>query len=728
MKPLVRIGQFALRHADQRSWTGVSCAVNLSPTEAERGHLLLLISVPLPPADAEQLADALADHITTSYYTQPLTAAARPENNPPELEPLFEQLIKQTNAWLGRTLKTHGHAWLEHSDILIGVARGPELVFSLTGNIHPFLIQTKGMTDLVTSTRSGGGYFNPFKPLASLIAGKLEPGARVAIVTDGVLDYLSRDRLRKIITAQPAHEAAQVMMGLLRIPKTQMALAGIILEPLWADIARAQDNTRRQELYTEQASVRTLTAPSEPITTNNYLARAQQQVQQLATVAKSAAPAVSASFHKLATRLITALKIPGGAQKTIQKYRRTQNTNSSTSRGSNLILLLLQSAGHALAHWLTVVWRWFRRLPRSSQILLMVSMVFAVLFLKSIVTVDGSSSADQERSYTILTNAINEKIKTAESALIYKDETKSTTLLNEASELLSALPKNSSTRRNRAQELQQRVTELLNRTNQISAVSTPRLLLELSQLDPPYTNYVLVPSQAGPLLFGTDGATIWNLPSGQNPLLLRRGGTNDIKTPQLVALDQSLLLIGAGGELLEAKTNPPTITLWPDKLNFVPRAVVSYDNRLFLLAPDQKKLIKTGIIPQQVSAQKSWVADATDVSKAISMAVDGSVYLLMNNGLIAELRRGSKTGWQTNIAPALTSPTKIWTKADSNYLYVLDPASQRIVAVQKSTGKVKIQYTSQLFQNPSHFAVNERTKELFVIDGTKLFVVPMTHL
>ena len=70
MKSLVRIGQFAVRRPDQDLWTGVSCAVNLSPIEAERGHLLLLLNIIIEKEYPKNSAFVLPNYLTQKDFAQ----------------------------------------------------------------------------------------------------------------------------------------------------------------------------------------------------------------------------------------------------------------------------------------------------------------------------------------------------------------------------------------------------------------------------------------------------------------------------------------------------------------------------------------------------------------------------------------------------------------------------------------------------------------------------------
>jgi len=149
----------------------------------------------------------------------------------------------------------------------------------------------------------------------------------------------------------------------------------------------------------------------------------------------------------------------------------------------------------------------------------------------------------------------------------------------------------------------------------------------------------------------------------------------------------------------------------------------SFAGNLYLL--DQKnnqiwKYIKTD---NGFSAVKNYLTEDTtlDFSDALSMAIDGSVYLLKKDGLIQKFTQGSVDNFNiSGLDTGLGSEAQIFTNDEVKNIYLLDKTNKRIVVLGKN-GVYDGQYLTDLVSKATSFTVSETLKKIFLLVGDKIY-------
>src|SRR5690606_22221748 len=79
-----------------------------------------------------------------------------------------------------------------------------------------------------------------------------------------------------------------------------------------------------------------------------------------------------------------------------------------------------------------------------------------------------------------------------------------------------------------------------------------------------------------------------------------------------------------------------------------------------------------------------------DLSNAVSLPIDGSIYVLLRDGTILQYLKGALVPMQVRNQPSvpLKNPTRIFTLPEANNLYVLDSSNRRVVVYSKGTGGI----------------------------------------
>ncbi len=114
-----------------------------------------------------------------------------------------------------------------------------------------------------------------------------------------------------------------------------------------------------------------------------------------------------------------------------------------------------------------------------------------------------------------------------------------------------------------------------------------------------------------------------------------------------------------------------------------------------------------------------------DLSRAISFAIDGAVYILSDDGTIQKLFRGEKQDFAFRDLPSIPFSGKnlrIYTSADLDYLYILDPENERVLIFTK--GEKFATYKKQVLYgvpDARDFVVDDSGQRVNIVTKDKIY-------
>ena len=163
-------------------------------------------------------------------------------------------------------------------------------------------------------------------------------------------------------------------------------------------------------------------------------------------------------------------------------------------------------------------------------------------------------------------------------------------------------------------------------------------------------------------------------------------------------------------------------------------AVLIYANRLYLLKPDasgtEGQIVRFNRSGSSFIDESSWIKSKTSsLNGAVSLAIDGTIFVLIKDGSILKFSNGNEEEWGTGISdPRITNATKIWTSPQSTFIYVLEPSTQRVIVFDKQTGAFVVQYRSDAFAGLTDFTVDEAGYTIYLLAGSKLYSIAASHI
>jgi hypothetical protein len=150
-----------------------------------------------------------------------------------------------------------------------------------------------------------------------------------------------------------------------------------------------------------------------------------------------------------------------------------------------------------------------------------------------------------------------------------------------------------------------------------------------------------------------------------------------------------------------------------------PVGLAPYQGNVYVL--DQK----AGVIKYTKAADEfgksNYFKSAQDMSKAVALAIDSSIWILSSDGSIKKYTRGEPDAFTIKgLKTPLKSPTKIYTDPDITNVYVLDNGNSRIVKLSVD-GAFQAEYVAPSIKQAKDFEVLEKDKILRFLSNGKIY-------
>jgi hypothetical protein len=171
--------------------------------------------------------------------------------------------------------------------------------------------------------------------------------------------------------------------------------------------------------------------------------------------------------------------------------------------------------------------------------------------------------------------------------------------------------------------------------------------------------------------------------------------------------------------VIPLEQEPFSLTLPSPETNFID--LTFFKNSLYFLDSESGEILK---YPYGNSEGNRYLSSETKkVTNAESLAVDGSVWVLNENNEIYRYYAGKyQDTLKLDTFPSVKKFQKIFASFLLSYLYILEPAENRIIIATK-TGQIVKQFKSDKFDNLKDFAVSSDGKRIYLLNGQKLYQV-----
>jgi len=368
----------------------------------------------------------------------------------------------------------------------------------------------------------------------------------------------------------------------------------------------------------------------------------------------------------------------------------------------------------------------FVHLPLLSKVLLGIALTSLLIFSGSVVYLKMNQSKEENKQqYTNLINAIEEKKNAAEASLLYNDESRALSLLQEAQGYLAQVPQNSPEQKAQAQTLTEQLSATMSKLQKMTLIN-PELLADLTTKNPTAQGTFMIRIENQLLISGREDANLYSVSLDTKEVSAQLHDTLPSLGPGSTPKEQDKVVFLLQNDKI-AEFTKSTKALIQKEISFPianvrSQALGLYNRRLYTVDATNNQIFKHSQTLSGYDKGTAWITDSTvDIKNAISLAIDGDLYVLQSSGVITKLTAGKNAPFETTgILPPLNKPVHLWTSSDSQTIYILEPENKRIILLDK-TGKFLKQFTSPQFQKLTSMVVDEKEKKIYILDSNKIY-------
>ncbi len=194
--------------------------------------------------------------------------------------------------------------------------------------------------------------------------------------------------------------------------------------------------------------------------------------------------------------------------------------------------------------------------------------------------------------------------------------------------------------------------------------------------------------------------------------------------------DESILFLTKSNRVIEFKDEQFSFVDTDDGSWHSAVDLEVYNNRIYLLDPMQGQVWRYYQQRSGYSGADGYVVDeAVDITDGASFAIDGSVFVLKDDGELLRLLSGENSAFQIKNAPTtdLSDATKIYTELEMFQVFVLDPVGSRVFMFNKDSRTGNLVYSSQYILDTEEtlhdIYADKEANRLYVVGETKVFEV-----
>lgn len=735
-----------------------------SPVEERSlGRLFVVAEIASRDRVNLDLLKGIQDAVKEQYY----------RSSRESLEAALEEALTAGNGRIAELVGDFGRGWLERLNLVIAATRGREVYFATIGNPHVLLIHRGRIIDLLAQLAppAEAAPINPLKAFTSTYAGALEEGDYLLCLSSAFFDYISQEKVKRLfIEGNPEH-AMRSLEQLLTENANDAAFAGLAVsltpEPAFTAV-------RRREAVAAQPGPPVL--PTAPQTSLEALMAREAATEEILrpNVWRSVGRALRAigrrlrvSFRSLVlrkpTRISPALERlraerasvppPEYGRETrsrLLKRERELNLPASVRRGAKATLFgvvgVVRSIGNvfrrgpavreelrempkrprSLLNRIVIA---VKRLPRSRRIILLAVILILFVVTQSLAVgsrnrTGGGRPADLQTTVA----AIEEKTNAAQASLLYGDESGARKLLAEATALLDDMP-NSKTGRSERNRLDSLIAGEREKLQHRVTIPAPAVFADVGDV-----------AGAGVSGLSANANVAAAINPSENTLITIQRATKKVAESAAVSqtgnfqyatlAGSSLLVVNTDATLTELNlsTGRGLTRAFSLPADANVGAVETYESRLYLLDVKTGQIWRAARTGTGFGTPTRWLAeDDANLQNAVSLAIDGSIYVLGKDGALRKFTQGKTVAFGLDpVEPALASGLEVVASTELASLYILDAREKRLLVFTKDGALVR-QYTSPAFTDLRGVAVVPDGSTAYVLNGTTVYELPLTE-
>ena len=663
-----------------------------------------------------------------------------------KIETAFETALNNLNKKIQSYLVGLAEEWFDNLNLIIGIEKDNNLYFTNIGNMTGFIIVKDKIANIIEPNREK---INPLKLFTNVSNGQLPAGCTVFLCTENILDYFSQEKIRKILSENKPRQAMEFIHELLEEQNNNLNFSAISINSAGEKIetefmsdkstSDTYKNDSMSALIDKETKTKELLAtsiwPSFKKGVKNFSDKIKKDKEEKYTSDAESQPksiSYKSENNKLKKFLLITLAIIKNLLIKIASLISVGIrlvTNGFRKRKSTTIKRSVTGLPNKTSGWLSNMLLKFKKLSVARKVLFVLALVLIILFAWSITGLGQNREKTlQKIGYQETFDEIEKKINEAKAAMLYDNESGARELLAEASSLLSTIPdeKNFLEDKNSKQDA---ITEQFRLVSHVITINEPTEYVNFNSIKPDIGLKKIFKTDNIIYAFDKGNRSVYQVDMSDKSLEQKydnSDGDNAIAIDDFSA--STLYVLYENNKFGQYNIADDEIVDLDIKFANQDKKIIdinSFSSRIYSLDTKNKQIFRHQRVEGGYSTGENWLSSSEDkLAKAVSMAIDGSIYIIFSDGAIEKYSGGNIDSEFTspNLDPSLENATKIFTDEAHDYIYLLDPNNKRFIILDKTGGLIN-QYYSEKFDNMSDFSVDEDNKKVYLLNGTQLFEI-----
>lgn len=699
--------------------------------EHRKGYFFALVEMNYASPEQVEHMQHIIDDLESGYYEG--------EDEGPDGKSAFEAALEYLNRRSDQVLSKSNNV-----HCIVGVLRGKTLTFAYHGAPQALLYYTSRSGELQSvDVLADAGENTSDQLFSSLLDGEVNPGDWFYISTPGVHAHFPGSRLGNLITSRTMSSCTSYIENILKDMREDTSFGGLFLQPI--DTKKQEPPTKKKRkkqgsvaslqklMQAEKSTAQTLSPPvfgslREKFTKKDAKKSSTRTKKQ---TSKSTSPK---SSQKDQNDLLGKILVSVGEMVVrigVHLYRSSIWLGKGVWKLFIVLLILATNKNNGRKHMLNQMKDklqslrlQFSSLTILSKVLFLATIVLSIIFISSIGVLRMKEKQNiLHQALTSKVEAIEEQLENAEASILYGNTDKAFDMLQTAKQSIESLPADQKD----VEEIKTRLTGLLDeqfrKIQKVTLVETTAIA-DLSEKQVTISGLEKIDNSL--LAYGAENQTLYTITIATGEVREQIHDTLGTFAGASVPKENDEAIFFATNNTVASydkestALSPKDISYPVDNVKMIGPYI--YNTRLYAVDTANNQIYKHNKTSTGYDKGAAWLKDSDDrLANATTLAVDGSIYVGREDGSIVKYSKGVEESFTiNNLEPALASAIELWTHNNVDYLYILEPANQRIVKVSKS-GRLVKQYKHDDWANPAGFVVDAEGDTIYVVDSGKIY-------
>jgi len=744
----------------------------LSQPDAQKenlgGKLWLLIEIEINKNNSLKIINFLIDNLNNNYYYNE-KMALRERIGTIKIEQIFESVIAKTNKDLAEFIRREKiKINLDLINATAGVIFENNIHFSNIGKNKALLIYPDKNVSIKESSRYGispdavkykisdiieqsngnkKSSLNINKIFSSVISGKIPPRGYMLFTNETLPEYLTNKHIIEVITTLPPDNAAgQFKNELLKINAYVSFLALIIKNTTGAsepEIKIKLPATKESipSLNSVEQTTEKLLSTSGMIKFNNLKNIINKTLSIFNFKSKKTDNKIS--VKSLKNKMFFETRAPNLRLKKI--WRSISNVFIFAVNFLIYFVKLITSKEKMIGlavkfkekikNLKQIIFKfisWFKNLKKGYQISFIMAIGFILLFLFNTFSLNIQNKNEIQINQTNeIISLIEQRQNQVEASMIYGNEESAKILLEEINGLLGRMPRKTDEQISKYSEFKKNYDLRLEKIRHVIDIADANEIADFINLNNQTSPANIV--MANNKIYASDigQKSIYTLDLNGNLIT----SLADLNLPgnmfSYPFLDKNgnIYFINSNNAIIQIDKKENINLLKIDlngQLNYI-KGASFYNNRLYSINGRDNQIYRYDMAGKAFLPPVAWIKGQADFSNAVSMDIDGTIYVLFKNGQVNKYLKGSQEEFNLkSIDPEFTEASKIIVSPILKYIYILESKNNRLAVFDKN-GEFLLQYRFSQMNDIKDFIVDEANKKIYVLNNTSIFEIPASH-